>query len=178
MRYPLARWSPSPNHSSRSGVVVDHIVIHHTDGQPRLARAVEHLSNLTPSSGKRVSAHFVIGRLGEVVQLVDLDRAAWHCSGCNARSVGIEHVARTPGEFGSSDAGLPLTEAQLVASAALVAWLCKQLSLPVDGEHILPHCASPTTTHKDCGRDVSKGGIWPWDRYLEMVRQAAIRQPI
>jgi len=41
----------------------------------------------------------------EPVRLID--------SGRNGESVGIEHVARTPGELGEDDAGLPLTEALL-----------------------------------------------------------------
>ena len=166
-RYPLATWTPSPNFNrGRGGVALTHIVIHHTDGQPRLDRAVEHLCNPRPS-GSPVSAHFVIGQAGEVVQLVDTDDTAWHCSGWNKRSVGIEHVARTPGELGKDDPGLPLTAAQLAASARLVGWLLQTLGLELDA--VVPHCSSPVTTHKDCGRADSDGGIWPWAKYLEMV---------
>lgn len=49
---------------------------------------------------RRVSAHVVIGRDGEVVQLVPLDTVAWHAgesawqgrSNVNARAIGIEMV--------------------------------------------------------------------------------------
>lgn len=168
MRCPFATWTPSPNYSrGRSGVAIDKIVYHITDGQPRLDRAVEHLRNPNPT-GSPVSAHFLVGQAGEVVQLVDTEDTAWHCSGWNKRSVGIEHVARTPGEHGKDDPGLPLTGAQLEASARLVGWLLAQLGLPLDA--VVPHCSSPVTTHKDCGRADSDGGIWPWASYLEMVR--------
>ena len=172
MKYPSAIWTPSPNHSSRSGVTVDRVVIHQTDGRERLDRAVEHLCNPSPSNGKRVSAHFVVGQAGsgEVAQLVELSRAAWHCSSWNTRSVGIEHVARTPGELGRDDKGLPLAEAQLEASARLVAWLLREFHLSIDD--VVPHCSSPTTTHRDCGRAVEDGGIWPWDRYLGLIEAA------
>ena len=163
MRCPFAVWTPSPNYSrGRSGTAVDRVVIHHTDGQPRLDRAVEHLRNPSPS-GSPVSAHFLIGQAGEVVQLVDIDSTAWHCSGWNKRSIGIEHVARTPGELGQDDPGLPLTVAQLEASARLVGWLLAQLGLQLDA--VVPHCSSPVTTHKDCGLDVADGGIWSWAEY-------------
>ena len=167
-RYPLATWTPSPNFNRRrGGVALTHIVIHHTDGQPRLDRAVEHLCNPHPS-GSPVSAHFIVGQAGEVVQLVDVENTAWHCSGWNKRSVGIEHVARTPGELSHGDPGLALTTMQLEASARLVGWLLQTLGLELDA--VMPHCSSPVTSHKDCGRADSDGGIWPWAKYLEMLR--------
>lgn len=168
MRCPFTIWQPSPNFSrGRSGVAVDRVVIHHTDGQPRLDRAVEHLRNPNPS-GSPVSAHFLVGQSGEVVQLVDIDDTAWHCSGWNKRSVGIEHVARRPGELGRDDPGLPLTPTQLASSARLVTWLLGELRLQLDA--VVPHCSSPVTTHHDCGRTDTNGGIWPWADYLGMVR--------
>jgi N-acetyl-anhydromuramyl-L-alanine amidase AmpD len=171
MRYPLATWAPSPNYTrGRGGTVVDLITIHHTDGQARADRAVAHLRNA--EAEKRVSAHFLVGQEGEVFQLVDTADTAWHCSGWNARSVGVEHVARTPGEHGRGDLGFPLTAAQLRASAKLVGWLLHELRLPV--EAVVPHCSSPTTTHHDCGRDQADGGIWPWEEYVGMVAEALL----
>ncbi len=173
MHYPLATWAPSPNYThGRSDTAVDLVVIHNTDGQTRSDRAVEHLRNAEPSNGHRVSAHFLVGQTGDVFQLVDTDDAAWHCSGWNNRSIGVEHVARTPKELSHDDPGLPLTAAQLLASAKLVAWLLNELSLPI--EAVVPHCSSPTTTHRDCGRDAVNGGIWPWESYLGLVREASL----
>lgn len=182
--YPGAVWSPSPNHSSRRGAVVDKVVIHITDGSPSLSGCIERFCK----AETKASPHFVVGRGGEVVQLVELDRAAWHASGWNRESVGIEHIARTPGELkgwaklpratrlklvedaagadSESDPGLMPTEAQIAASVALVKWLCAKLGLPMDREHIRGHYESPTTQHEDCGLGVEDGGIWPWDGYL------------
>lgn len=171
MRYPLATWAPSPNYTrGRGGAKIDLIVQHHTDGQSRTDRAVAHLRNA--EAEKRVSAHFLVGQEGEVFQLVDTADAAWHCSGWNARSVGVEHIARTPGEHGRGDQGFPLTAAQLRASAKLVGWLLHELVLPI--EAVVPHCSSPTTTHHDCGRDQADGGIWPWEEYVGMVAEALL----
>lgn len=186
--YPSAIWSPSPNHSPR-GREPDRVVIHITDGTPHLPTCVEHLRDRE----SRVSAHFVVGQKGEVVQLVRLADRAWHAGAANARSIGIEHCARTPGELdrlwprltmakrrllvadpalaeSPTDPGLPLTEPQLLASARLVRWLCERYGWPVDSEHIGPHCEVPGTTHIDCGLDVERGGSWPWRRYWQMLR--------
>ena len=191
--YPEAQWLPSPNYTRGRSKPVDRIVCHITDGGPRLDRAAEHLRK--PDA--RVSAHFLIGRGGEVVQLVRLDDTAWHASGVNAVSVGIEHIARSPGELdrhdrwaalgrekraalldpgaaaelldSPKDPGLLLTPRQLEASAALVRWLCERLGLTRDASHVLPHCRVVGTTHLDCGKDVSEGGIWPWADYLQRL---------
>ncbi len=182
--YPSASFVASPNHSSRNGVSVDKVVIHITDGGPVLERCVERFCK--PET--KASPHFVIGRGGEVVQLVQLDRAAWHASGWNRESVGIEHIARTPGELKGwaklsretrrklvecdedadteTDPGLMPTEAQIVASVALVRWLCAKLGLPMDRAHVVGHYECPGTTHEDCGLDEAAGGIWPWARFL------------
>lgn len=180
--YPLATWAPSPNHSSRKGATVDRIVIHVTDGGPSLRNCVERFQR----TETQAAPHFVVGRGGEVVQLVQLDRAAWHSSGWNRESVGIEHVARTPGELkgwpklsretrrklvetdedaeATTDPGLMPTDAQIAASSALVRWLCAMLGLPYDREHVVGHYENPTTSHEDCGRGEGDGGIWPWSR--------------
>lgn len=163
--YPDAVWAPSPNYSKRKASV-SLIVIHITDGQPNIDRSVARFQK--PQT--KASAHFVIGQLGEIRQLVLLGDCAWHDSGRNSISVGIEHVARSPGELNDNDEGLPLTHLQLRASARLVAWLLKRFSLPISA--VVPHCSSPTTTHTDCGKDIADGGIWPWAEYRQLIGKA------
>lgn len=189
MLYPPAIWRPSPNFDRRSAKP-DFVVIHITDGGPSFNRCVERFQD----DETRMSPHFVAGRAGELAQLVDTADRAWHCSGWNTQSVGIEFVARTPNEFkkwprlsettrralvaddsgdawnSPTDPGMPVTEAQLVTGAALVAWLCRQYAWPADRHRIRPHCENPRSSHADCGRDVADGGIWPWAKFLEMVR--------
>lgn len=184
MRCPFAIWSPSPNRNHRKDII-SLVVVHHTDGAPNVEHAVAHLCN--PDA--QVSAHFVIGRAGELYQLVDTDDAAWHDSGRNHCSIGIEHVARTPHEFDrkwpdlsgktklklgasdtdESDPGLPLTEPQLEISAKLVAWLLQQFNLTIDA--VVPHCSNPQSTHRDCGLSSEDGGIWPWSDYRRMIEE-------
>lgn len=69
-KYPFAN---SPNQSSRRGSSVTGVVIHYTAGGSA-GGSVAWLCN--PAS--KASAHFVIDRSGDVVQLVTLDRKAWH----------------------------------------------------------------------------------------------------
>lgn len=193
MRYPAAEWRPSPNRSRRH-VPVTLICLHQTDGQPDVDRAVA--SHLDPDNDK--SAHFFVGRGGEVVQLVDTDEVAWHDSGRNGHSIGIEHVARQPGEFknwadlpesrrarllpeggdvnAATDPGMALTDAQLRASAKLVAWLLLEHRLGI--EAVVPHCSNPRSTHVHCGQDVADGGIWPWEKYRRLVNDTLAAETV
>lgn len=92
----LAVFVPSPNRGARLRCsCVDTIVIHYT-AVPTLGAAVKMLCD--PAS--RVSAHFVIDRGGDMVQLVELDTVSWHAgnsvhgerTGLNEFSIGIELV--------------------------------------------------------------------------------------
>ena len=92
---------PSPNHNARA-LPVSIIVLHYT-GMPDAQGAIDRLRS--PDAG--VSAHYVIKEDGDVVQLVDEQRRAWHAgksfwrgiTDVNSASVGIEIV--NPGhEFG------------------------------------------------------------------------------
>ena len=88
----------------------------------------------------KAAPHFVVGQAGGGAAR-EAEAPAWHDSGRNGESVGIEHVARTPGELGPDDAGLALTEEQLAASAVLVSWLLGHLGLELDA--VVPHCSNP-----------------------------------
>jgi N-acetyl-anhydromuramyl-L-alanine amidase AmpD len=141
----------------------DKIVIHCTDGHPD-ARPV---AEMWQREGHGSSAHFVVGQDGTVIQAVDLGDVAYHAHAANRRSVGIEHCARTPGEWRVDDPGLPPSDALYLASARLVAWLCLAAGLPIDRATIQGHAeADPATTHKAC----PLGSGWAWDRYLVMVQ--------
>lgn len=181
MRYADAIWRPSSCFTAGNGRKPTFVVLHITDGSPSVKNSAERFA----ASKAGVSPHFLVGQGGEIYQFVVLGNIAWHAKGWNSNSIGIEHVARSPGELkqwaslsehtrrslmpegaainGRTDPGFPLTEVQLVASARLVAWLCLTFDWVVDRRAIRPHCESPQTTHLDCGRD------WPWDSYLKAV---------
>jgi N-acetylmuramoyl-L-alanine amidase/Fungal chitosanase of glycosyl hydrolase group 75 len=114
---PVVEFIESPHHSSRNGARITTIVVHCTEIP--LKETVELFAN--PNSKRQVSAHYVIGRGGEIVQMVKDDERANHCKGANSNSIGIEHVGT------KTDT---LTPAQETASVALIRWLLEQYDIP------------------------------------------------
>lgn len=148
------RWtSPTPRSVSQ-------IVIHITDGRELISGPIGHFQK----PGLQVSAHYIVGRDGQVVQMVRHRDIAWHATSANSTSIGIEHCARSPRELGRDDPGLPVTQAQYQASARLVRFLCQQLGIPMDRAHIKGHCEAAQTTHEDC-----PNRIWDWGLYMSLV---------
>jgi len=139
--YPLAAWHPLPGHfAPGTRRQRNLIVLHITAGSTAAGAIAAFEASRAP---RRTSAHFIVDRDGAVTQLVSIDNTAWHASEVNSRSIGIEHVA-IPGKL------LP-TEAQYAASAALVAWLCRELNIPCDRVHVRTHNeCSPRDGHTGC----------------------------
>jgi N-acetyl-anhydromuramyl-L-alanine amidase AmpD len=140
---------------------VERIVLHITDGHRPIAGPIGHFRD--PHS--EVSAHYIVGQDGEVVQMVRHDDVAWHARSANGTSIGIEHVARSPRELGPDDAGFAVTREQYRSSARLVRWLCERYGLPLDRAHVQGHSeADPGTTHTDC-----PNRIWDWRSYMALL---------
>jgi V8-like Glu-specific endopeptidase len=161
--YPKAsRFVPAANGNFRAVSAprtISRVVIHITDGGRSINGPISWFQN--PQAG--VSAHYIVGQDGEVVQMVRDNDVAWHARAANGDSIGIEHVANTR--------GLAPTADEYRASAALVAWLCGQFSIPVDRTHILGHSeADPGTSHSGC-----PNAVWDWDTYMGLV--SAANQP-
>ncbi|KAB8194961.1 hypothetical protein FKV24_005700, partial [Lysobacter maris] len=147
--------------ATSGGRTIERVVIHITDGGANINGTIGWFQN--PDA--EVSAHYVIGQDGEVVQMVRHDDVAWHARSANGTSIGIEHVANTR--------GLNPTPAQLCASAALVTWLCDQYGIPMDRTHILGHSEADTrTTHTGC-----PNAVWDWDYYMGMVTSRTCYEP-
>src|SRR6476659_5260603 len=107
----------SPNSSCRQvGTKIDKIVLHCTEGS--LASA---LAEFQGTDSRKVSAHYVIDRNGDIYQMVNDTDCANHCMGANSGSIGIEHVGS------ETD---PLAPPQAVASAALIRWLLQEHQIP------------------------------------------------
>ena len=162
-RFAAAHWSNfRAVHTPRD---IQQIVIHITDGGARIDGTIGWFQNPNQRNAKNqpihVSAHYVVGRDGEVVQMLLNNDVGWHANRANAHSIGIEHNANTR--------GLMPTEEQYRGSAALVAWLCAQFSLPIDRMHVLGHAEADTaTTHTAC-----PNAIWDWEHYIACVHEAA-----
>lgn len=156
----------------RAGAVIDRIVIHITAGGPRIDGTIGWFQDgvrIDRETGKRAgpsSAHYIVGRDGEVVQMVRDADTAYHASSANSRSIGIEHNANKPYRRNRRD--LPPTMEQYQASAHLVAWLAAQYGIPLDRTHVIGHIeASPGDNH-DC-----PSSYWDWDTYMQCVQLAA-----
>ncbi len=132
---PAARYIPSPNWSSRNGVRIDHIVIHYTVS----SRIESAIAQFRKTHGRRRSAHYIVGRDGQLVQMVHDTRKAWHATSKNARSIGIEHVA-LPGQ--------EIAPAQARTSLQLIRWLMAEYAIPK--ANIIPHKCVPQNT-RCCG---------------------------
>lgn len=87
-------WEESPNHGDKLvNGRPDSIIVHYTAGSSAES-SVRSLSN----PKQKVSAHLVVGRKGEIYQLVPFDTIAWHAGaskwkgreGYNKFSIGIE----------------------------------------------------------------------------------------
>jgi len=97
---------PSPNWNDRpAGSIIDTVILHYTG----MKSGAEALSRLCDANAA-VSAHYLIEEDGQLFQLVDDDKRAWHAgvsswqgrSNINDCSIGIELV--NPGhEFGYQD---------------------------------------------------------------------------
>jgi hypothetical protein len=126
----------SPNCSSRNvGTKIDKIVLHCTEGS--LASA---LAEFQTTDSRKVSAHYVIDRNGDIYQMVNDADCANHCMGANTGSIGIEHVGS------ETDA---LAAPQAAASAALIRWLLQEHQIPrtnIFGHDFTPGYSRPGGT--------------------------------
>lgn len=174
--YPSSEWMPAATVNfttwkNKSLRPIDKVVIHITDG-PTIQSTINWFQNSNqiikvkdPKTGNlvdlpiKVSAHYVIGQDGKVVQMVKHSDIAHHASSSNASSIGIEHVARKSGKN-----QLPPTQAQYCSSAALVNWLCRGFGIPMNRLHILGHSEAAPADHHDC-----PSSLWNWQYYMRLV---------
>jgi N-acetylmuramoyl-L-alanine amidase len=93
-KYPdWVEWTASPNHSRRKASEITAIIYHYTAGGSQ-----EGTVKQFQDRASKVSAHYVLGRDGKIVQMVPLDQAAWHAGvskldaaeAVNNFSIGIE----------------------------------------------------------------------------------------
>jgi len=151
---PRVRWVPAnPGYQSRGRTrEIDMVVLHTVEGSA--AGAVNYMQG--NSEGRRVSAHYVVGRDGSITQMVRDRDTAWHVRGYNSRSIGIEH--------GGYAARNQWTMAQYEASAAITRWVCDTYGIPKDREHIVPHSQLDPARRSDPGR------YFDWELYMDLVR--------
>ncbi|MDR0440789.1 MAG: N-acetylmuramoyl-L-alanine amidase [Candidatus Accumulibacter sp.] len=148
---PLAiRVEASPNFDARRPNLV---VLHHTSNGS-MNRA---LATLTDPA-RKVSAHYLIGRDGEIVRLVEEKERAWHAGASwwggdtdvNSSSIGIEL---------DNDGFEPFADAQIDALLALLSDIVRRYRIP--GANVVGHAdVAP-------GRKIDPSAHFPWRRLAE-----------
>ena len=158
----LVAHSPNKTDSNRTAKTITGIVIHDTEG--RFIGSIRTLQNPRTDG----SAHFVVSRQGQIVQLVPVTDVAWHSGNgyWNLHSIGIEHE----GWAGRR----AYTEVEYRASAELVAYLAHRWGVPLDRRHIIGHAEVPNPNHRGWFGGVSghtdPGPYWNWGHYMHLVR--------
>ena len=156
-RNPMATWVPSSNHEPRRPILV---VLHATE-QESVQRSLDTLR--TRNRGGRVSAHYLIGRDGELFQLVAEDQRAWHAGAgrwgtitdINSASIGIE----------LDNDGAPFPPAQIDSLLQLLVDLRDRLSIPP--RQIVAHGEVAPTRKRDPGpqfpwKQLADAGFGAW----------------
>ncbi|AFY61795.1 N-acetylmuramoyl-L-alanine amidase [Synechococcus sp. PCC 6312] len=139
---PIVTWEAGcPHFSSRNGQLITSIVVHYTT-----SRNINGTISWFKNPISKVSAHYIIGQDGKIVQMVRDSDKAWHCFGFNSNSIGIEH---------SAEAGDKLTPSQEKSSAALIKWLLKEYNIPTN--KIYGHRWNPNVP----GGTPCPGDLWP-----------------
>jgi N-acetyl-anhydromuramyl-L-alanine amidase AmpD len=161
----LIKHTPNKTESNRTRATINAIVIHDTEG--RFIGSVRFLQR----SRAQGSAHFVVSRRGQIVQLVPVGDVAWHAgnSWWNLHSIGIEHE----GWVGRR----AYTESEYRASAELAAYLAHRWSVPIDREHIIGHNEVPNPFRPGwfggANGHTDPGMYWNWAHYMHLVRSYA-----
>jgi N-acetyl-anhydromuramyl-L-alanine amidase AmpD len=161
----LVKHTPNKTKSNRTRATIDAIVIHDTEG--RFIGSIRVLQR----AATRGSAHFVVSRRGQIVQLVPVPDVAWHAGNAwwNLHSIGIEHE----GWAGRK----AYTETEYRASAQLAAYLAHRWSIPIDRTHIIGHAEVPDPNNPGrfggFSHHTDPGPYWNWPHYMSLVRHYA-----
>ena len=141
---------PSPNFGERRP---NYVIIHHTTNN-----TVEQALVTLTSRMREVSAHYLIGRDGRIIYLVDEQKRAWHAGDSywggnrdlNSSSIGIEL---------DNNGNEPFAEAQISVLIDLLRDLTGRWSIPP--ANVLGHGDIAP------GRKVDPSALFPWRRLAE-----------
>ncbi len=165
----------TPNQSSRGGYKPCLIVWHIADGTYNGTISWE----TNPAS--KVSSHFVLGKNGEVTQMVELDRAAWTQGDIKKPSLPYakQHPNLNPNLYCVSiecegfwkDTKGKLTDKALDSAVELTKHIVAEVkriygtTIPIDREHIIGHYQINSVTRSHC-----PGELFPFDELIARAR--------
>ena len=166
---PLAyAYVPSPNIDDRpAGTTIDCIVLHAT-----VEPTLEGTRKIFLDPVRKVSAHFVVGKEGEVLQMVPVEKRAWHAGKSllegkehvNDFSVGVEIVNLNDGKQ-------PFTDAQYEAVAGIVRFV--RSKFPVPDQRIVSHAQIALPV----GRKSDPLGL-DFDRVRMLAKLSPVPEPV
>jgi len=155
----------SPNFNARpKGTLVSAIILH-ADAAQTVAQSLAWMM----ARESRVSYHYLIGRFGDVYQMVDDEKRAWHAGvssfagkgDCNTYSIGVS--------FGNRNDGVePYREDQLSAGVRLCADLMRHYPA-ITLTRIATHAAVALPP----GRKTDPGPRFPLTEFLARVGRLA-----
>lgn len=164
------------NKSSRNGYKPMFICWHIADGTYNGTITWER------NSSSQVSSHFVLGKNGEVAQVVPLDMAAWTQGGIrNPTHPYVKaHPSVNPNQYCVSiecegfwkETKGKLTDAQFNSAVELTKHIVSEVKklynvgIPIDREHMIGHCEINTVTRSHC-----PGELFPFDELIKAVNK-------
>lgn len=164
------------NKSSRNGYKPMFICWHIADGTYNGTISWE------KDSSSQVSSHFVLGKNGEVAQIVPLDMAAWTQGGIRnpTHPYVKSHLSVNPNQYCVSiecegfwkETKGKLTDAQFNSAVELTKHIVSEVKklynvdIPIDREHMIGHCEINTVTRSHC-----PGELFPFDKLIAAVNR-------
>lgn len=154
----IIKYKPSPNFNDRHYNMPDMIILHYTGMQT----AYDALHRMCDDPAWQVSAHYFIHRQGDIIQMVDEEKRAWHAGvsfwkgerDINSRSIGIE-LENKGHEWGYEE----FSECQIEALIRLLKDIKTRYDIPL--QNILAHSDVAPTRKKDVGE------FFPWKRLMD-----------
>jgi len=145
-----AEWTPSPNFGVRRA---NYVILHHTSSD-----TLEQAKRTLSDPNRSVSSHYLIGRDGQLLQLVDENHRAWHAGAAwwggqtdiNSASIGIELV---------NNGNEPFTDTQIDALLQLLA--------DIQTRHHIPRANFLGHADVAPGRKVDPSAFFPWKRLAD-----------
>lgn len=179
-------YTPTQNSYARQSKGVSYvpelIVCHTTESS--FADALQWYTN----KNSRYACHFLVGKDGRVVQLVDVGRAAW-CQGTSVLDSANNYYGKSTSALvkekqtnanfytvgiqfeGTSKNGGILTDAQLRTGAKLIQHIRREVYehyhtvIPLDRTHVIGHYEVTPVSHPDC-----PGAKFPFAKLIELAK--------